>query len=288
MFVALRAPMPVERNFSDMNLVYARVQGNSKRLVCAILLLASIAWAEKKEFEVASVKPHKDADDGRVGIQITPGGRWRATNVPLNLLLQIAFELKPGQMAGAPNWVNSERYDVDAKLDASLGPNPKPGDMQPYLQSLLESRFQLKFHREAKEMQVYALVVGKGGPKMKESDPAERGPSIRMGMGQLTMAKVNMDQFVRELSRQVGRPVLNETGLTAQYTMELTFAPEGGGPGGPGGHGDGPPGERGPAPGSDGPTVFTAVQEQLGLKLESRKAPVQMFIIDKIEKPEEN
>ena len=249
-----------------------------------LLSAASVAFGQRKEFEVASVKARKDADDGRVGIRITPGGRWRATNVPLNLLLSMAYELKPGQLSGAPNWVNNERFDIDAKIDEALGPNPKPGEMLPYVQSLLEKRFQLKFHREAKEMQVYALVVAKGGPKMKESDPAERGPSIRMGMGQLTMAKVDMDQFVKELSRQVGRPVLNETGLTAQYTMDLTFSPEGGG--GPGG--DGPPGERGPAPGSDGPTVFTAVQEQLGLKLESRKAPVQMFIVDKIERPEEN
>ena len=263
---------------------------NANRWVCTIVLLASasLAFGQKKEFEVASVKPHKDADDGRVGIQITPGGRWRATNVPLNELLQMAFELKPGQMSGAPKWINSERYDIDAKLDASLGPNPKAGDMQPYLQSLLENRFQLKFHREAKDMPVYALVVAKGGPKMKESDPAERGPSIRVGQGQMTMTKVDMDQFVRALSRQVGRPILNQTELTGQYTIELTFAPEGGG-GGPGDRGgEAPPGERRAAPGADGPTVFTAVQEQLGLKLESKKAPVQMFVIDKIEKPEEN
>lgn len=255
----------------------------TRGLAALILAAATLAAGQTKEFEVASVKPHNGEDDGRVGIQITPGGRWRATNVPLQLLLQIAYELKPGQMTGAPGWINNERYDIDAKLDETLGPNPKPGEMQPYLQSLLEKRFQLKFHRETKEMQVYALVVAKGGPKMKLADPAERGPSIRMGMGQLTMAKVDMDQFVRELSRQVGRPVLNQTELTGQYTMELTFAPEGGG-----GHGDGPPGERGPAPGGEGPTVFTAVQEQLGLRLDSKKAPVQMFVVDRIERPEAN
>ena len=269
------------------------------RLLAAPLLLASVELAagQTKEFEVASIKPHKGADDGRVGIQITPGGRWRATNVPLTLLLNIAYDLRPGQLTGAPSWINSERYDVDAKLDESLGPNPKPGEMQPYLQSLLEKRFQLKFHRENKEMQVYALVVGKSGSKMKESDPEARGPQIRMGHGSLTATKINMDMFARELSRQVGKTVLNETGLKGDYNLELTFTPEGptgGGPGGPGG--EGPPGGAagpggagpGPAPGGDAPTVFTAVQEQLGLKLDSKKAPVALFIVDKLEKPEEN
>jgi uncharacterized protein (TIGR03435 family) len=266
-----------------------------------LLLLAASALvsAQTKEFEVASVKSHKD-DDGRVGIQVTPGGRWRATNIPLNLLLQIAYDLRPGQLTGAPNWINSERYDIEAKLDESLGPNPKPEQMRPYLQSLLQNRFQFKFHNETKEMQVYVLGVAKGGSKMKESDPAAVGPRIRMGRGQLTCTKVKMDVFARELSRSLGRPVLNETGLTGDYDFDLSFTPDGPGPGGAGGHGEGGPGGGGPggggpggagpsmAPGSDGPSVFAAVQEQLGLKLDSKKAPVELFVVDKIEKAEEN
>ncbi len=261
-----------------------------QRLVVLLLAAGAAALAQTKEFEVASVKPHKaDGDDGRAAIQITPGGRWRATNVPLNMLLNMAYELKPGQLIGAPNWINSERYDIDAKMDAALGPNPKPGEMLPYVQNLLEKRFGLQFHRETKEMPVYVLVVARGGIKMKESQPEERGPQIRMGRGMLACSKIDMDLFARELSRAVGRPVINETALKSSYNFELTFTPEspaGGGPSGPGG--DGPAPGPGPAPGGDGPTVFTAVQEQLGLKLDSRKAPVQMFVIDKIEKPEEN
>ncbi|HEY3742745.1 MAG TPA: TIGR03435 family protein [Bryobacteraceae bacterium] len=262
-----------------------------------VLLLAAapFTFGQTKEFEVASVKPHKD-DDGRVGIQMAPGGRWRATNVPVNLLLQIAYDLRPGQMTGAPNWINTERYDIDAKVDDSLGPSPKPEQMRPYLQALIEKRFQLKYHHETKDMQVYILEVGKNGSKMKESDPAEVGPRIRMGHGSLTCTKIKMDMFARELSRQVGRPVLNQTGLTGDYNLDLSFAPEGpGGDGGPGGGGDhgpggpgGGPGGPGGAPGGDLPTVFTAVQEQLGLKLDSKKSPVELFVIDKIEKAEEN
>ena len=258
-----------------------------KRLAALVLAAGTMAVAQTKEFEVASIKPHKAGDDGRVAIQITPGGRWRATNVPLNMLLNMAYELKPGQMSGAPAWINSERYDIDAKMDAALGPNPKPGEMLPYVQNLMEKRFGLKFHRETKEMPVYALVVAKGGVKMRESKPEEQGPQIRMGRGQMTCTKIDMDLFARELSRAVGRPVLNQTELTASYNFELTFTPEGPAGGGPGGH-DGPAPGPAPAPGGDGPTVFTAVQEQLGLKLDSKKAPIQMFIIDKIEKPEEN
>lgn len=197
----------------------------------------------------------------------------------------MAYELKPGQMSGAPAWINSERYDIDAKMDAALGADPKPGEMLPYVENLMENRFGLKFHKETKEMPVYALVVAKGGVKMRESKPEEQGPRIRMGRGQLTCTKVDMNLFARELLRAVGRPVLNQTELTASYNFELVFTPEGPAGGGPGGLGvDGPAPGPGPgtAPGGDGPTVFTSVQEQLDLKLNSNKAPVQMFSIDKM------
>ena len=250
---------------------------------CIVLSFsAALLLAQTKEFEVASVKPHKASDDGRVAIQITPGGRWRATNVPLNLLVNLAYELKPGQVSGAPGWINAERYDIDAKLDDSLGSNPKPEQMLPYLQSLLEKRFSLKYHRETKDMQVYSLVVAKSGSKLVESKPDEAGPRIRMGRGQMSATKIDMDLLARELSRQVGRPVMNQTDLKGQYNLELTFTPENAP--------SGPPNSEAPAsaPGGDAPTVFTALQEQLGLKLESKKAPVQMFVIDKIEKAQEN
>ncbi len=248
----------------------------------------ALAWGQTKEFEVASVKPSTTADDGRVAIQITPGGRWRATNVPLQLLLQIAYDLRPGQLTGAPSWIQTERYDVEAKLDDSLGANPKPEQMRPYLQNLIEKRFQFKSHRETKEMPVYILSVSKSGSKLKESDPAAQGPRIRMGRGQLSCTKVKTEMFARELSRQLGKPVLDQTDLKGDYDFELTWTPEG--PGGDGGGGSGGPGPApgGPAPGGEGPSVFTAIQEQLGLKLDSKKAPIEIIVVDKIEKAEAN
>ena len=245
---------------------------------CAMLALTTV-WGQTKEFDVASIKPHKGGDDGNVGIQISPGGLFRANNVPLKEMLQIAYDLRPGQLAGAPKWVDSERYDIEAKM--AEPPAPGPDGLRPYMQSLLEKRFQLKSHREMREMQSYQLVQAKGGSKVKESDPAARGPMIRMGRDQLSMSKVNMDQLSVQLSRAVGASVSNQTGLTAQYDMELKFTPEASA--GPGHEGQGAP-----TPGGDGPSIFTAVQEQLGLKLEAKKGPVSVFVIDKIEKPEEN
>ena len=259
----------------------------NRAAAAAILMTAGLAWAQTKEFEVASIKKNK-VDDGRVGISITPGGRFVATNAGLNMLLQTAYDLRPGQLAGAPKWMETERYDIEAKMGEQLPPNAGPDAIRPYIRSLLEQRFQLKSHRETKEMTVYLLTPVKSGPKLKESDPAAQGPRIRMGRGQITATKVNMDQLARELSRQLGVPVTNQTGLTGQYDLELTFTPEGPAGGGGGAHGGGVGGEGPAAPGGEGPSVFTAIQEQLGLKLDSKKAPMEMFVIDKIEKPEEN
>ena len=265
-----------------MNLVPKQV---TIRLPAFVLACAPFAWSQAvKEFDVTSIKPHKD-DDGRVGISIAPGGLFRATNAPLNMLMQTAYDLRPGQLVGAPKWIDAARYDIEAKMAEPPPQNAGPDGLRPYLQSMLEQRFQLKSHREMRDMQVYQLVAGKGGPKMKEADAAGQGPRIRMGRGLITATQINMDQLARELSRQLGSPVVNQTGLTGNFDLELKFTPEGpAGPGGPGGAG----GEGASAPGGDGPTIFTAIQEQLGLKLESKKSAVNVFVVDKIEKPEEN
>ena len=267
-----------------MNFVYLPV--TIRQTVVLLALTSTCVWAQAaKEFDVASIKPHKGADDGRVGIQITPGGLLRASNMPLRELLQMAYDLRPGQLTGAPKWIDSERYDIEAKMSEPPAQGGGPDFLRPYMQSLLEKRFQLKSHREMRDMQSYQLVQGKGAPKLKESDPASRGPMIRMGRDQLTLNGGNMDQLSLQLSRAVGAPVSNQTGLTGQYDMELKFTPERPAPPGPNGARDG---GGGAAPGGDAPSIFTAVQEQLGLNLESKKGPISMFVVDKIEKPEEN
>jgi bla regulator protein BlaR1 len=233
-----------------------------------------------KEFEVASIKIHKGPDEG---FHITGDrGLWRAINVPPKFLVEIAYDLRPGQLIGAPKWIETEHYDIEGKFAGGRGPAPKVDGIGPYLQSLLADRFQLKFHNETRDMPVYVLSVSKTGVKLMPSDPSAAGPQIRMRMGQLNFTKVRMEAFARELSRQLGRPVLDETDLPGLYDFDLSFSPElpvGGGP-------ERPLEPR--APGNDAPAIFTAVQEQLGLKLDSKKAPIQLLVIDRIEKAEEN
>jgi uncharacterized protein (TIGR03435 family) len=156
------------------------------------------------------------------------------------------------------------------------------------LVALIEDRFQLKIHRETKEMPVYALVVAKNGTKLK-ANAGEPGPRLRMGRGQLNGTKVPLKMLVQQLAQQLGRPVVDKTGLTGDYDFTLTWTPqpgEGGamfaGPGGPGGPEGPPPSDP------DGPSIFAAIQEQLGLKLESDKGPVEILVLDQVEKPTEN
>jgi uncharacterized protein (TIGR03435 family) len=175
------------------------------------------------------------------------------------------------------------------------------------LKNLLEERFQLKTHTESKEMPVYSLVQGKGGPKLKVSDAPPPMPAgaaglagggrpqmMRMGRGQIHAMGVTMKAFAQQLSQMLGRPVTDNTGLDGYYDIELDYAPESGGQGGggtmvgAGGPPPPPPGALPPADTSNGPSIFTALQEKLGLKLESGKGPVDILVIDSIAKPTEN
>jgi uncharacterized protein (TIGR03435 family) len=195
------------------------------------------------------------------------------TAITLLDLIADAYGLRYDQIGGGPNWLGSDHFDIVAKA-AGEGPLARSQAMQ-MLQSLLADRFQVKVHRETKEMPVYALVAGKNGAKLKESPPdAAGGTSVRAGsMGMhMEASKGTMDQLSRQLSLTAGRPVLDRTGLTGHYTYTLDWLPANGAA----------------PPESDIPSIFTAVQEQLGLKLEATKAPIVMLIIDRAEKPSEN
>jgi uncharacterized protein (TIGR03435 family) len=216
-------------------------------------------------------------------------GRVNYSNVTLMNVMTRAYSVKEHQITG-PDWLRTERYDIVATV-----PPGSPKDQIPLmLQTLLADRFKLTLHRESKVLPVYALVVGKSGPKLKE---AEAVGGMRMSMGpkglQLS-GKVSLTMLVDALSRFTDRPVIDMTELKGTYDIDLSFKPEGGpgGPGffGPGGPGPGGDGERKSPPDSmDTPSIFTAVQETLGLKLEGRKSPVDILIIDHAEKvPTEN
>jgi uncharacterized protein (TIGR03435 family) len=257
--------------------------------------------APRPEFEVASIKLNKSADR-RMMIMPPRGGRFTATNVTMQLVITLAYRVKDFQLSGAPAWLNSERYDIEAKAEA----DPAFEAALPMLQTLLEDRLQLKFHRESKELPVYALVVAKAG-KLHEAEgecgprpntpppPPEPGklPSAPCGgffgfPGRLSGQKVAIPQLLDSLSRFTGRVVLDKTNLTGKYDINLEYTPEQGQFQGPPG-GATPPGLPTPPPTDpNGPSLFTALQEQLGLKLESQKGPVEMLIIDHVERPSEN
>ena len=256
--------------------------------------------APRPEFEVASIKLNKSGDL-RVMINTAGGGRFTATNIPLQRLIMNAYRVKNFQISGAPAWLNSERYDVEAKAAG----NPSTDEVGRMLQTLLEDRLQLKFHRETKELPVYALVIAKGGklhetegdcgPRTGPQPPPEPGklPTAPCGgfflfPGHLSGQKVAISQLVDSLSLFTARDVLDKTNLTGKYDINLEYTPEQGQFQAP--PGGAPPPGLPPLPQADpnGPSLFTALQEQLGLKLESQKGPVEILVIDRVEHLSEN
>ena len=252
-------------------------------------------------FDVVSVKPNK-SDNGRMRIMFNPDG-YSATNVSLKQLIQMAYGIRQDLISGGPGWVESAGYDFDAKVagpDVDALKKLSPEQRRSMLQPALADRFKLKVHTETKQLPVYELVVAKGGSKLKEASPGDtyangiKGPDgtsragmMRFGPGQLTAQAVPMTSLANMLSQQLQRTVLDKTGLTGKYDLELSWTPDQGsdpmfkGPEGSPQRGDG-------APDSSGPSIFTALQEQLGLKLQSAKGPVETLVIDHVEMPSEN
>ncbi|MBV8811487.1 MAG: TIGR03435 family protein [Acidobacteriaceae bacterium] len=277
--------------------------------------------ADLPKFEVASIKPNKTGGRG-MRLNIAPGGRFIAENVSLKLLMEHAYGIRDFQISGAPGWFDSEHYDIEAKPEDSAKPaNEDPMKMteeqrqqheerlKQMVQSLLADRCKLAFHRETKELPIYALTVAKGGPKLQEvknedivqpgpppngprpggPDTPYKGRMMRMGRGQINGQQVPLQFLADTLSRQLGRTVVDETGLKGIYNFNLQWTPDEsqaqmfkGAPDGK------EPANGAPPPESSGPSVFTAIQEQLGLKLESQKGPVEILVIDHVERPSEN
>jgi uncharacterized protein (TIGR03435 family) len=245
----------------------------------------------RPQFEVASIRPNP----GNGGTSMGAGeGGDSEHNVTLKVLMTVAYRIQEFQISGGPSWAGSDRFDVEAK---AADPKAGPDQVRLMLQSLLEDRFKLKLHRETRESSVYALVVDKGGLKMKPSadqtsadvdgpSPPGAGPNhggIRIGSGSLIGNGVAMPLLVRMLSQRLDRTIVDKTDLTGRFDLQLQWTPDvGETPFSPGG--DLLP----PAADSSGISIFVALQEQLGLKLESQKGPVEMFVIDSVEKPSAN
>lgn len=256
------------------------------------------------EFEVTDVKAAgPEFRMGRFAIQ--PGGRFVAQGFPLRFLIARAFNTNTGeQIAGLPKWADVDRFDITAQAP-SMGPSAPPLDMEsvaPMLRSLLVDRFKMKYHTEDRSVSTYALVAGK--PKMKKADPASRtwcrntnapfgaAPGSRL----VTCQNVTMAQFAERLlsfAPWLNWPVLNATALDGSWDFSLTFGQNF--PvmvGGPGRSGDALPASA-DMPAAAEPTgavtIFDAVEKQLGLKLEPRKRPMPVIVVDQIEqKPTEN
>jgi bla regulator protein BlaR1 len=265
----------------------------SKLIALSLLLSAGVisalakAQSLPKEFDVATIKPNS-ANDNRFMIRPLLGGGLTITGVPLKMLIMEAFDVRAFQVSGGPGWMSTERWDIEAKADGVQGRLPIGQTLQ-MLQALITDRFHLDVHHETKEMTIYALVVGKNGSKLTPhaGEPPQPTDRLRVRPGSLSAKQIGVAALARQLTLQVGRQVIDKTGLTGTYDFTLEWMPESG-QGGPESIGL-PPDARIPSPAeSNGPSIFTAVQEQLGLRLEAQKGPVDIIVIDRAEKPAEN
>ncbi len=289
--------------------------------------LCGFAAAQTKlAYDAASIKPSDPTQFAtRIMIGGGQGGRFSANGMTVRQIIIQAYGIQDFQLTGGPGWISNDRFDIEATPPPGVSVTGQQN--QEMLQSLLEERFQLKMRRETKPLPGYSLVLAKNGSKMKPSadqtpltpgvppagappapgglgavrvggpgGPAPGGPGsggppagpaargmIRMSPGSISGGAMQMPQFIQILSRQLGRTVVDNTGLTGLFDVELNYTPDRTPP-----QGTLPPGVVLPQIDPDGPTIFTAIQEQLGLRLESTTQPGDMLTIERIEKPSEN
>jgi len=231
-------------------------------------------------FEVATIKRNTSLND-EGAMRVEPGGRFRAVNAPLFWMIAAAYSgpqgpLHPSHIIGAPSWIQAESYDIVAKV-ADAAEMSTYEQSRPLLRSLLEDRFKLRTHREQQVMPVYALVRvrpdGALGPRLKQSTLDCLKESAKCGfpgglVGHIKAGAITMDLFKQLLGGATGRTVIDRTGLEGGFEIDLEWSP----------------GQIA----TDQPSLFTAIQEQLGLKLESTKAPIDVLVVDHVERPTED
>lgn len=263
-------------------------------LVCAVGAVYSHAQqtnSTRPRLEVASIKRNNSAASETY---IRPSlGRLSIRNMNVKNLLKIVYGIMDFQISGGPSWIDSETYDIEAKSDGDATPRQMTGAV---LQSILEQRFKLAAHQVPKELPVYVLTVSGRGPNLKPSaeqicvpfDPANpplpgdpgRNPnelcgSIGLGLTNLNAKQVTMPAVAMAFSHLLGRTVMDKTNLAGEFDAQMTFAPPGSVP-------------NGAAIDPTLPDIFTAVREQLGLKLDPSNGPVEVLVIDHVERPSEN
>jgi uncharacterized protein (TIGR03435 family) len=278
--------------------------------VCAAVTLAAQAPQQPTpgalpSFEVASIRINKTGTMNRL-FRPSPGGRLDTTNVRLRDLVMFAYQVRPFQVEGGPDWIDTVGFDIAAKAETEVPPLRPGGPAGPYqlmMRSLLADRFKLTVHNETKELPIYALTLarqdGKLGPAMKASTtdceammkaamgrgggpppPGTPFCGLRISPTRLEMGGFAMSELVNGLGNLLQRTVVNRTGLPGSFDLTLNFSPE---------QLPGlPPGVQLPAVDPNAPSIFTALQEQAGLKLESTRGPVQVVVIDRAEMPVED
>ena len=245
------------------------------RTVAAMILTVALPVLQAPRpaapaFEAASIKTNRSGERG-TSMRSLPGGRIEGRNRTLKLLIQNAFELQPFQIAGGPDWIDSARFDISATANRDV----TGAERSAMMRALLADRFKLSTHTERRDAPMYTLRLarpdGRLGPALKKAaDDARTG--FRENEGSLTTERTSMERFVRELTSYAGRPVVDETGLAGEWALTLSWAPEA-------------------AAGGDDAnlaSIFTAMREQLGLKLDAARGAVEMLVIDRAEKPNED
>ncbi len=225
-------------------------------------------------FEVASIRPNQSAGDAPSNRQVLPGGRFVATATTVRTLIRIAFGTDDNRISGAPSWTGNETFDINATT-VNRTEVTTPQQFQQLILSLLEDRFQFKFHSEQKEARVYWLELdkpGKLGPALKPSTPGSQPNMSTNSNGSraaMKVSKMSMADIAAGLRRQAGRPVEDHTGLKGNFDFQIEWAPE-------------------ETPDSADPSLFTVLKEQLGLKLQSAKGITEILIVDQITHPSAN
>jgi uncharacterized protein (TIGR03435 family) len=235
----------------------------SRVIVCAALISLPAPGQQTGAFEAVSIK--LAAPDAHTETRRYPGGRFTATGITLKALIQRAWDVKDFQITGGPGWINSDLFSVTAKAPASgtiTGP-----ELSQMIQSMLRDRFHLEIHRETRDMPIYSLVIAKSGPKLTPTTAAMQTWS--RGNGSLVGTKVPLDMLAGDLlESQLRRVIVDRTGIPGEFDIQLKWTPD---------NAD-----------EAGLSLFTAIQEQIGLRLESTHGPVEMLVIDAAEKPSAN
>jgi len=222
-----------------------------------------LSAAQEPQFEVASIKPSAPGSRGPTIYNPTPV-RFAISSITTNGLIAYAYDVREFQVSGGPKWAESDEFDIVAKPQGAANDER----ILAMVRGLLAERFNLKLHHERQKMTVFGLVVAKGGPKLQRSEAAN-GPEVRGGRGHLVGRNVTMRLLAAQLAgRVLDRPVVDRTGIAGKFDIDLEWAPD-----------DRP---------ELGPSIFTALQEKYGLKLETQPGVVEVLVVDQVEKPSAN